>query len=54
MSVLQSFKHKKEDTKEEKAIVLSSEIETLPSPLPVNVSNIISKVIVAYLTPYSY
>lgn len=38
MSVLHSFKHKKE----EKAIVLSSEIETLYPPLPLNVSNIIS------------
>lgn len=37
MSVLHSFKHKNE----EKAIVLSSEIETLYPPLPVNVSNII-------------
>ncbi|KAG6575357.1 Protein SEMI-ROLLED LEAF 2, partial [Cucurbita argyrosperma subsp. sororia] len=41
MSVLHSFKHKKEDTKEEKAIVLSSEIETLPSPLPVNTMEIV-------------
>ncbi|XP_023548112.1 uncharacterized protein LOC111806846 isoform X1 [Cucurbita pepo subsp. pepo] len=40
MSVLHSFKHK-EDTKEEKAIVLSSEIETLPSPLPVNTMEIV-------------
>ncbi|XP_038885076.1 protein SEMI-ROLLED LEAF 2 isoform X2 [Benincasa hispida] len=37
MSVLHSFKHKKE----EKAIVLSSEIETLYPPLPINTMEIV-------------